>query len=107
METLIDKSLDSGIFAVLFIISSSAFLVYIKKMIEDVKNRYESKEAYIQQLIKDMTDRNEAREKLYIETIHKNQDIIENLSHALKCVDDISEDVKNIQKCLLERKINK
>jgi RAB protein geranylgeranyltransferase component A len=104
VETLIEKSWESGIFAVLFIISSATFLAYIKKMIEDVKKRYEAKETYIQKLINDMTERNESREKLYIETIHKNQDIIQNLSDALKCIDDISDDIKNIQKCLAERK---
>jgi hypothetical protein len=104
VETLIKSAESSGIFALLFIVSSAAFLVYIKKMIEDMKEKNTAKELYIRKLIDGMTEKNEEREKLYIETIHKNQEIIQNLSEALKCIDDISDDIKNIKQCLLERK---
>lgn len=72
---LLDAAAKSGIWAIM----SVSFIVYILK-------------------------KNDEREKRYIETIGKNQEVIMNLSDSLKCVDDISEDVKQIKVCLADRK---
>ena len=86
METLIQEAVKNGIWALMFI----SYFVYKQKI--DIKREEETRKT------------NDSREKRYIDTIDKNHEVIQNLSEALKCVDDISDDIKNIKQCLLERK---
>lgn len=81
-EELIKVAGQNGIWALMFI----SFFVYFLKRID--KKELENKKT------------NDERETRYIKTIEKNQEVICNLSEALKSIDDISDDVKKIKGCL-------
>lgn len=75
-----------GIFAVLFVFLLISFLKAFTRVYEDSKKRDE-----------EIRKSNDEREKKYIDTIST-------LSESLKCVEELSGDVKDIKACLTRRR---